>query len=491
MGFLSAIRSLFRGRPARPVHATYDATRSDSHNAQHWANSDALDADSANSIAIRQKLSQRARYEEGNNGHGKGIILTHANYVIGRGPTLRVRGDDARLAADIETRWKAWWRKVKGAQKLRTAWKAKTRDGESFLIAKWNPRLADDVTIDLVGIECEQCQSPYLALGQPNRVDGIVFDEFGNPLYYEILRYHPGGTWFSVNQDPERIPAEYVFHLQREDRFGQKRAVSELTPSLNVFAQGRRWREATLAAAENIANLSVLAKTQGVPNQEYDEVRPFSSFPMEKGMMGFLPDGYDVFQPKPEQPTATYDMVDRAQSREEARPLNMPANIAMCDSSGYSFSGGRLDHLTYFVSVDVERDDCELLFLDPLFSLWYSLARLVYGWVPEAPPAHEWGWPGQPDIDREKTANSRKTNLATGVQSLSDVYAEDGYDFEDKLPKLAADYGKTVDEMREALFQKHFVAPSQANTPVPDESPPARNGNGRMTALPQRNGSGR
>ncbi len=241
--------------------------------------------------------------------------------------------------------------------------------------------------------------------------------------------------------------------------------------------------------AENIANNSMFLKTQADPNLDSDIVTPLSTLPIEKGMMTALPRGYDVHQPKPEQPSATYSEFTREQSGEQARPLNMPNNIARADSSGYSFSGGKLDHLTYFVSVDVEQQDIEEDVLDPLFEVWFAEAVLRFGWTVPAdpPPNHAWDWPEKPVIDEVKHANANKTNLSTGVAVLRRVFAGAGLDYEDELPNMAEDYGITVDEMRAALFRAHFDDP-----PAPAEPPPTppqgrnrlpaggRNGNGRV-----------
>jgi len=446
---------------------SYDAANLDGQNLQHWTMADALDADGANSKAVRGRISRRARYEVASNGQGKGVQLTQANYVVGRGPKLRMQTGNPGFNGMIETAWKRWAAEVGLARKLRTAVKAKVSDGEAVLIAVQNPRLAHRVKLELRAIECEQMTTTGLNWQELNRIDGVDFDEFGNPTAYHVLKYHPGGQWSGLNAKSERIPAEYVFHLFREDRAGQHRGVSEIHPSLNLFAQGRRYREATVSAAENIANFSLFLKTQQSPNEGPDLVRPFSSVPFEKSMMVALPFGFDAFQPRAEQPSATYDQFVRSNACEQARPLNMPYNIAAADSSGYSFSGGKLDHVTYFVSVDVEQADIEDMVLEPLFAIWFREAVARYGWTVPAdpPPVHDWDWPRKPVIDETKTADARKTDLSTGALSLRRLYAEDGYDLEEELPVMAEDYGVTVDELRARLLAINLGGGAIAVTP--------------------------
>ena len=473
----------------RPVRGSYDAASLDGMNTQHWAAADALDADSANSKTVRRRISQRARYELGNNGQGKGIQLTHANYVAGRGPKLRMQTGSPRFNSMIEAEWKRWAKEVKLAKKLRTAIKAKVSDGEAFIIIAQNPRMRHRVKLGLRMVECEQVTTPYLGPNEPNKIDGIEFDEYGNPLFYDVLKQHPGSQWSGIEQEVERVPARFMLHLFREDRAGQHRGVSEVGSSLNCYAQGRRFREAVLASAENVANFSLFLKTQADPSIEADIVRPLSTLPIEKAMMTALPRGYDAFSPKPEQPSATYKEFTREQSGEQARPLNMPNNIARADSSGYSFSGGKLDHLTYFVSVDVDQQDIDEDGLDSLFAVWFDEAVLRFGWgVPADPsPKHGWDWPEQPVIDEVKHANANKTNLSTGVAVLRRIFAQQGLDYEEELPRMAEDYGVTVDEMRAALFEAHFAGGAAAGAEPP--APPAQ-GRNRLTTV-GRNGNGR
>ena len=284
MGMMTAIRRLFSRRSPmsidlgaeRPIRGSYDAARMDGMNAQHWTEADALDADLANSRTVRLRIAQRARYELANNGQGKGVQLTQANYVVGRGPTLRVETKNANFNAMVEAAWKRWGKEVKLAKKLRTAVKAKVSDGETFLMIVQNPRMRHRVKLNLRGIECEQVTTPYMGALEANKVDGVEFDEYGNPQWYDVLKYHPGGE-FGGDDTVERVPAKYMLHLFREDRAGQHRGVGELHPSLNLFAQGRRYREATVASAENIANFSLFLKTQQSPFEGMGSVLRFFS----------------------------------------------------------------------------------------------------------------------------------------------------------------------------------------------------------------------
>ena len=270
----------------------------------------------------------------------------------------------------------------------------------------------------------------------------------------------------------------------------------ELTPSLTLSGTSRRFREATVAAAETAADIAAMMQ-MGMANEGNDEVAPFTTMPIEKRTLLITPAGATVQQMKAEQPPTTYDMFVRQMVNESARPISMPYNIAACDSSGYSYSGGQLDHQTYFVSVGVERQSCVLEVLDRVFAMWFRQAEEAYGWTKlEAPiPKHDWIWAKKPQNDPVKTALARKHTLAFGGSLISDIYAEDGDDFEDKVEQMAADYGVTVAEVKaklfEAVFPKSGGAPGmeQPSKSKPDDQEPSAtpstkasgNGNGRLS----------
>lgn len=448
----------------RPIRARYDAAQDSNETKNIWSAADALDADASNSLGVRTKLRKRSRYERGNNGDCSGIIRTQANYVVGRGPTLRMQTGSTAYNAMVEGKWKRWCKKSKFAHKLRTMNRAKTGDGEAFALLVNNPGINDQVHLDLRLIECDQVTAPTGIADSKNYIDGIRYDDYATPIGYDVLDQHPGSSWYSSavrgGQGYQTYPADKVCHwFGGDERPDQHRGIPELNPTLNLFATGRRYREAVVAAAETAADFTAFIN-MGTTQDGNDEVAPFTTLPIDKRTMVVTPAGATASQMKAEQPTTTYESFNRSQLREQARPLNMPYNIAACDSSGYSYSGGQLDHQTYFVSVDVEREDCETDVLDKVFAAWFREATSVYGWRGDGiAPEHSWAWTGKPHSDPTKIATARKIRLSCGDISPSECAAEDGVDFDDRVTSLATDYGVSEEEIRQKLFMSNFQSP--------------------------------
>ena len=81
-------------------------------------------------------------------------------------------------------------------------------------------------------VEADQVTTPDLwALGV-NAVDGIVFDDAGNPAEYHILKGHPGDNRTGyLGLEYDRVPAESVIHYFRADRPGQSNQTVAISPT--------------------------------------------------------------------------------------------------------------------------------------------------------------------------------------------------------------------------------------------------------------------
>lgn len=472
--YLEALRSA-----TAKLRATYDAARTSDEFKNYWANADALDADSANSREIRHKLIQRSRYEIANNAYADGIAQTITNDLIGIGPALRMQTMSPGFNQLVELTWHLWTEAVDLRRKLWCMGHAKHVDGESFGVLRSNPRINHPIKVDVCLYEAEQCQTPYLPFAEPGRIDGVQFDQFGNPVFYEFLQYHPGSTnQIAPFNATELIPADRVLHWYRLRRAGQHRGVPEMVSSLNAGAAARRWREATLSAAERAALLTLMMKTNATPD-EADAIAPFSPMDIEKGLMTFLPAGWEMQQAEGEFPTAQYEAFNKQLINEMGRSVNMPRNKAAADSSDYNYASGRLDHGTYYDSLDVQRRECGAQVLDKLFSVWLDLAIVRFGWLGGDPLAispaarlHLWDWPKHRVADVEAEANANQTKLMSGQTTLSRLYSDAGEDFEDEVEQMAKDYGISAKEMRTRLLDVILPASS---TPAASASQPAMN----------------
>lgn len=422
----------------RTVRARYDAAQTTTDNSKHWSGADGLSAIAANSRDVRRTLRNRSRYERANNGYADGIAQTLANDTIGTGPRLQIRTNDKKVDALLEQLWADWSGAIDLEGKLWTMRLAKVDDGESFGLFTTNTRLRTPVKLDVRLVEADQVSTPTLLAESPNAVDGIVFDNDGNPVEYHVLKSHPGDPYYAgATYDYDRVPAAKVVHYFRALRPGQKRGVPEFTSAISLFAQLRRYTLATIAAAEVAADFSLVIQSAGAATSEAPDVPDsMDTIELEKRMATVLPEGWQLGQAKPEQPTTTYPQFKREILTEIARPLNMPFNIAAGDSSSYNYSSGRLDHQTYFKALEIERALIRRTVLEPLFHEWFGEAVRISGLLPQPLRAkgvelrRDWVWDGHEHVDPVKEADAQETRLRNNTTTLQIECARQGLDYE-------------------------------------------------------------
>lgn len=458
-------RTVPNARNVRVLRARYDAAVTTDDNRRHWANADGLSANAANSAEVRRLLRNRSRYESANNSYARGIVLTLANDVVGTGPRLQLLTDNAEANRQIERAFEAWSKAIGLAEKLRTMRAARATDGESFAILTSNPQLTTHIQLDLRLVEAEQVATPDLSPLSGSAIDGIVFDQHGNPIEYHVLRQHPGESLTIANRDYDRLPAETVIHWFRSDRPGQARGIPDIMPALPLFAQLRRFTLAVLSAAETAADFAGILYTDSPANGEADAAEPFEPIDLEKRALVTMPGGWKMSQLEAEQPATTYAEFKHEILNEIARCLNMPFNVAAGNSSGYNYASGRLDHQTYFKSLRVEQAHLECVVLDRILAAWLDEAALVPGLLPAgagpfADWPHQWFWDGHEHVDPAKEASAQATRLANHTTTLADEYARRGQDWESQLRQRA----KELSLMKELGL---------AATPVPSSAPDA------------------
>lgn len=434
----------------RQLRATYDAAQTSDENKAHWTGADIGDADRANSPAVRSRLRRRSRYEFANNPSYCGAILLMANYEIGTledspGPTLEITepGVDGQA---IAATWTAWATAIDFGLKLHTSIQARVRDGESFGFLGTDPALPNEVKLNWRPFEADQCMTPFLPVDTPNRIDGVWFDDWDRPTFYDVLRFHPGGVYTEAAWQYDTIPSQFITHLFRQDRPRQHRGVPEMVSSLDLWADRRRLRKATLAANESAANIALAVETEA-PAGDADDVQ-LGAVEIPRGSMFGLPYGAKAHQIAAEHPNSTYEMFDDQTLSEAGRCLTMPMNVLACNSGKTNMSAGRLDQGMFFNALQFNQANTRIRVVDPIFAEWYAEARLLHDW-PEKIPAHVWHWPGQPYDDPVTDANADKIAMSIGTKGLPEIWARKGRNWRERMTEAAKALGMDLAQYQE------------------------------------------
>lgn len=452
------------------IKARYDAATTTPENRRHWLAADYLSADAANSPDVRRILRARARYEIANNCFARGITNTLANFIVGTGPRLQLLTADPALNNAVERHFNAWADAVNLAAKLRLMRMAVTQDGEAFAVFISNPAVDHPIQLDLRLVEADQIATPDLVSPTDTAVDGISFDRWGNPIEYHLLTRHPGDPG-TAPLTYRRLAARDVIHYFHPQRPGQHRGIPEITPALPLFSQLRRYTLAVLAAAETAADFAAVVQTDLPPPPDQEAVAaPFEVVELEPRMATVLPYGFKIGQVQPQQPNTNHDAFVKLILNEIARCFDMPLNIALCNSAGYNYASGRLDHQTFFKRIRTERHGLERAVLRPILRAWLEEAQLVGDLLPASARQLSWPdlpfqffWDGMEHVDPVKEASAQKIRLASLTTTLAYECAREGRDWEAVLRQRAKE---------KALMRELGLDDSaESALPIVDEDP--------------------
>ena len=431
--------------------ARFDAAQTTKDNARHWSAAEFLSADAEADSNVRKILRTRARYEVQNNSYARGIVKTLADDTVGTGPRLQMLLEDEEKNRLVEHDFAEWAKRIRLAAKLRTIRMARCQDGEAFAVLAQNPRLSTNVTLDIQLIEADRVTDDEMN-ADGRSVDGITFDSFGNPVSYNVLKAHPGGSE-SFGTESVTVKAENMIHVFRQDRPEQHRGIPEITSALPLFAHLRRFTLAVVSAAEAAADFAGVLYTDAPANGEADAVEAMDTIQLERNMLLTMPGGWKMSQVDPKQPVTTYGEFKHEILNEIARCLSMPYNIAAGNSSGYNYASGRLDHQTYYKSLKVDRAFIEEAVLDRILERWlreWTLANRTTLDVCDC--RHTWFWDGHEHVDPSKEATAQEKRLKNHTTTLASEYAKQGKDWESELrqrakeKELMDELGLTVEE---------------------------------------------
>lgn len=459
----------------RMLQARFDSQFTTDQNRRHWAMADAMSIDASASWMVRRILRMRSRYEYHNNSYYQGMVDTVADYTIGEGPRLHMQTSSKQVNRVVEELWEEWAAEVGLGQTLHVARAASIYNGEAFALIRNNPNLTSPVKLDLFGVEADQVSSPLFGMypsQYPDQYfDGVVLDPWGRPEKYHVLRQHPGafGAFVIMGYEFDPWPAKYVLHDFKRTRPGQQRGIPETTPSLEDFADLRKFDRAVLTAAEQAARLAMTIETNAPANpDDADQPEPMDKVPLDGGIATVLPDGYKLNQLKAEQPTTTYAAYVNAKLQGIARCLNMPLMFVTLDARQANMSSAYIITQPFAKSVKTIRASRYEPLLNRLLDQFLTELLLIPGILPAGIPdrfQRKWRWPKIGNhADPMKVAVGREKALAIGATSIPQICAEDGDDWEEVQAAAAKSLGMSLKEYQAALRQRIFAA---SGTPTP------------------------
>jgi len=440
-------------------------------------------ADSA--LQGAEAVRQNVRQLEYNNGFISGPIRRIAENVVGSGIRFqaRVASDDnnylpfPRITQDMADRFNfqaerafRLWEPKADKRLVSTFYEiqkqvsmALERDGEVIPVIRNSARRGRLIPTCIEMFEIDRLQTPMDEIANPKIRNGIRYDDEGVPESYFLLKRHPGDAFQAglKGSDFEEVPAfnpngtRKVLHLFDVTRPEQSRGYSPAASGLKDFQDLDRYREAEIYARLEDACLTGFIKTQdpmGFQGNWADKLtgggsgddspKPVHEF--APGQMNYLEPGEEIVMHEPKRSNANLDLFVNHLLRGPANAWNIPPEVLSQNWAGMNYSNARTVLLQFYLSCRIRQWYLVNHFCVPVYE--NVIRQMIALGLVQAPGfdrraddyiRHAWVMPGWQWVDPVKEANGKKIEVESNFETLTDVCAAKGHDFEETIETRA------------------------------------------------------
>ncbi len=428
---------------------------------------------SANSEIAGSKIFVRNRSRDlvRNNPYAARGMQVITNNVVGRGIITQIKLDTRAKISTKERRvndiWRAWAgtrvcdfegiHNLFGLQRL--LMRAVVESGDVLVrLRRTNRRRVmgpNGKIVEVPPFQLQILEGDFVATNRINRlldngnsiIEGIEIDPGGRVVAYHLFKSHPGNINLSIlnSFDTIRVPVEEILFLFRMDRPGQFSGMPWLAADILRLRDFDLYEDAQLKRQQCAAMYTAFVHDlEGVDDIGEEAEEEAIGEKMEPGLIEILPPGKDIKLSNP--PGAdNYKEYTSVVLRSIASGLGITYESLTGDLSEVNFSSARMGWLEMQRNIDSWRSNIMInQFMAPVFN-WFkegldligegaANARAVF-----TPPRREM-------IDPTKEVTAIKTQIRSGMKTLSESIREAGKDPDTHFEEYAQDM-KTLDEL--------------------------------------------
>ena len=388
-GFIASQR-IGRLKEFKTEHRSFDATAGG--RGYYDLKSETRSPDSAIYSDIT-KLRGHVRQLEYNNGHVSGPIKRQVRSVVGQGIRFQsaIKVDDLKKKFDFpkineETadfaiytfeKYFAKWQKQADVRLLQTFYEQQSlvegalmRDGECLVIGRESKRKDRVISYTTEVLEADRLMNPINEIHNPKIRHGIEYDDEGAPVYYHILKVHPGETLLHALKNPrwetDEVPAYFkkpgdgklkkVLHLYNPIRPEQTRGFSPFVSGLKDLHDLDRYMEAEKLAALEDACMTGIVKTVDPAGFAANYTDPSGAEKYER-INEFAPNMWHYLNPNeeadihgPKRPNTQFADFINQLMRGPSNSIDMPPEVYGQNWQGMNYSNARTVLLNFYAA---------------------------------------------------------------------------------------------------------------------------------------------
>jgi hypothetical protein len=407
---------------------------------------------------IRGKLVQFSLDEYSRNPYYKAVITKLANHVVGPTPTIIGLAENEEENNILEESHRAWCvaNGIGNSYRNLRTMAALTGIGLMLKHKKENFGIFPIQTAYKV-FGADSLRTPYNATPEDRIVAGIEYDKDWNIVKFHFIKDDLKNDPYLYQYETSEYSVKDVIYWAQGYETGRLNPVPECAQAFTIYPYIRRLLEAAVQGEEFRTSFPMAVELDATiygPSAERDNA-PKGILKYKPNLIPTLPVGSKlVGVPGSGSSSADKDKMLRTMASAAALCVEMPANLAIADSSNSNMASAQVDIQPWKNKCEIDRFDMEPCFRRSFIDFW-TAATLVSDLVPRRARArypnfypHMYLYNGLfQHPDPLKNATARQVDLISGTKTLNAIYAEMGLNPKRQLLAEAKLLGITYDEL--------------------------------------------
>lgn len=350
----------------------------------------------------------------------RGIIGRCVSYVVGKGFALQARSVDAAWNAKAEALWNEFWQypEVRGTMSGKRVesmvFQEMLATGDAFAAFVTRP---GNTEFNLQLFESEQCTPD-----KPSIDNGVITDEYGAPLKYNLVGYGRGGM---VKKGTKNfIDAANVIHVFDHERPSASRGVPALQSTFGMLHRINDTCDAEAIARQMLAHLALsVTRAEGQARAyEESEADPadseFRIQELDYATIFHCAPGESIAGINRNIPGADFEPSMLLFLRVLGLPLGLPLEIVLLDWTKSNYSQSRavlqqaFENFCYWQNL-LKSKSMSRIYRRKLAE-WIKAGKLE---PVDRMEAHEWVAPSFPWLDELKEIQAQERKISLGMMS--------------------------------------------------------------------------